>query len=141
MADFGQPVSESFVELKRRFGDFLEHEPAANGPYRERVQALVEDAAKGECHNLRLLVDVHDVQAFDADLHRRLLTEPCECMRPFTDALRDAAKALDGGQFGVKYAAKCDVRPPRTLRPHARARLIPTRADPRGGLRGRARLP
>ena len=111
MENYGQnAVSESFMELKRRFGDFLEHQPGADEPYKERIEALFEDKPKGDVKNARLLVDVHDLQAFDADLHKRLLTDPCECMRPFEDALRDAARNLDGGQFGQKNQTAIDVR-------------------------------
>lgn len=111
MEAYGQQnVSESYLELKRRFGDFLnEHRLDGEERYVDRLEPLFDDN-KDQSRNLRLLVDVHDLQRFDEGVHKTLLTTPCECMRPFEDALRETAKGLQDGQFGIKQASRIEVR-------------------------------
>lgn len=109
MEMFAGDNNETYLQLKRRFSDFIhEHQPQSATRYVERIEALLgEDQAPGK--NLRLLIDVHDVRQFDEKLHDSILKEPCESFRPCLDAARDAARGLDDGAVGKKSASKIEV--------------------------------
>lgn len=110
MAGFAQEPSESYLNLKRRFSDFLhDYRPARNEPYAERIEGLFGDEKKPGV-NARLLIDILDIQQFDEKLHEGVLKEPVETIRPCIDAVRDAARGLQDGQFGQKHASEIEVR-------------------------------
>jgi DNA replicative helicase MCM subunit Mcm2 (Cdc46/Mcm family) len=110
MNGIDQEVSESYLNLKRRFTDFIQdHEPSSGSKYVDRIEALFGDEAKPG-KNLRLLIDVHDLRQFDEKTHNSVLSEPYEVLRPCIDAVRDAARGISDGKLAEKHAAKIDVR-------------------------------
>jgi hypothetical protein len=105
-----QESSESYLQLKRRFSDFInEHQPGDGTKYIEKLESLLgEEHPPGK--NLRLLIDVHDLRQFDDKIHSAILKEPCDSLRPCVDAARDAARGLGDGKLAEKHAAEIDVR-------------------------------
>lgn len=111
---YGQEPSESYLALKRRFSDFFqEYQPARGDRYVDRLESLFGDEKRPGV-SARLLIDVHDLQQFDAKVHQGLLKEPAESLRPCLDAVRDAARGLQDGTFGDKHIKDIEVRPERT---------------------------
>jgi DNA replicative helicase MCM subunit Mcm2 (Cdc46/Mcm family) len=108
MATYYQEPTEGYLSLKRRFSDFIhEYQPRSADRYIDRIEPLFDDKKAGK--NVRLLIDVHDLQQFDDKLHQGLLKDPCESIRPCIDAARDAAKGLNEGTFGQKHASEVEV--------------------------------
>ena len=76
--------SEQRLQLKRDFSEFLDRDHG-RGPYLTKIEELLTKHEQGG--NLRLEVDMNDLQAHDPDLHQRVLQTPSECMPPFQEAL------------------------------------------------------
>jgi DNA replicative helicase MCM subunit Mcm2 (Cdc46/Mcm family) len=109
MTAYGAETTEHYLGLKRRFSDFFhEHQPSKGERYIDRLEPLFDDEKK-RSQNARLLIDVHDLQQFDAKVHQGLLKSPAEHLRPCIDAARDAARGLQDGSFGDKHAKEIEV--------------------------------
>lgn len=115
MNGMDQEASESYLNVKRRFTDFIqEHQPASGTKYVDRIEALFGDESKPG-KNLRLLIDVHDLRQFDEKTHNSVISEPYESLRPCIDAARDAARGISDGKLAEKHAAQIDVRSPEVV--------------------------
>lgn len=87
-------ATEIRLQLRREFTDFLDHD-FGSGTYVKRIEAALEsstDPKAGIVNDVRLEVDVQDVQDYQAALHARLLSDPAVCIPPFEDAVLDVIK-------------------------------------------------
>lgn len=83
-------LSEQRLTLKRNFGDFLD-EDHGFGQYPDKIKEVITKE-NVEANRLRLLVDLQDLQNFNAGLHHTLLTSPGECLAPFEEALGEIVR-------------------------------------------------
>ena len=81
--DLFEERSQSYINNKRQFSDFLEN---ATFDYAHRIRAMLKDEKQ------RLLVDIADVQRFSNNLHWQLLTQPTHFYAPFQAALKEAVR-------------------------------------------------
>lgn len=109
MAAYGPEPNESYLNLKRRFSDFIhEYQPSRGERYVDRLEPIFENS-KQPGKDCRLLIDINDLHQFDDKLHGGLLKDPAESLRPCVDAARDIASGLQNGQFGQKHADNIQV--------------------------------
>ncbi|KDD74197.1 hypothetical protein H632_c1497p1, partial [Helicosporidium sp. ATCC 50920] len=98
MADY----STARVETKRDFAEFLESDyghATGEGKYIRQIDDIIKNYPSTQ--SARLIVDLQDVADASEDLHRRLLTNPGECLPAFEDALRDMVVNRDPKAFRV----------------------------------------
>ena len=94
--------AERRLELKRQFSDFLDQ---GSGDYPDKIKALL-NKQNLQLNKLRLDVDVHDVQRFDAALHSSLLQSPAECIQPFEEALDELVRNAYPKRLGEEQAVR-----------------------------------
>ena len=86
--DLFEERSQSYINNKRQFSDFLEN---ATFDYARKIRTLLKEQKQ------RLLVDIADIQRFSNNLHWQLLTQPTHFYAPFQAALKEAVRLHASG--------------------------------------------
>ena len=79
---------EAFINNKRIFGEFLDSD-GSYGSYSDKVRSMMEEGGS------RLIVDMSDLRAFQADLARSVMRQPLQYLPAFEDALKDLVFSID----------------------------------------------
>ena len=82
--------AEQRLTYKRNFGDFLDNDHGY-GEYADKVAGLLSKE-NIEGNRLRLEVDLQDLQNYNANMHRQLLSSPGDCIAPFEEALEELVR-------------------------------------------------